>query len=132
MDTYSVLSSSVEGTHSTNWTESLFTEQLVDVDGVYAAMLAVQVLVEATELLPFDHRQRGVQHVEIGDLDICGIDVVFLVIERNVFSELIASLGCAGGDSQHSDQFVIAHLNPHAHVDKRLLFLFQELDDRLF
>jgi hypothetical protein len=62
---------------------------LVHVDGVGAVVLAVHVLIEAAELLPFDDSQGRIQHVQVSNLDVGRVVVVLVLIERNELFEVI-------------------------------------------
>ena len=50
--------------------------ELVGVDRVDGLVFPVAVLVEVAEFLPLEHSQRGVQGVEIGNLNVRGVQFV--------------------------------------------------------
>ena len=51
-------------------TRQVFVAQDIAADRIGAVMLEVEILEEARELLPLDHRQRRVQGIQVGNLDI--------------------------------------------------------------
>jgi hypothetical protein len=58
----------------------LVARQEVDVDGVGAEMFAFIVGIEPEELFPFCHRERRVQCVQVGYLDVFIVFVVWIIL----------------------------------------------------
>ena len=54
-------------------------------------MLALEVAVEPANLLPLDDRKRGVERIEVGDLNVRDVEVVLAAVgERNPLAHVIA------------------------------------------
>src|SRR3546814_2187752 len=84
-------------------------------------MLALEVLVEAAQPLPPHHREAGIHHVQVGHLDIAGIDVVDVHgIQWNAVlaTHLLAHAGRTRGDAELTHQRPIDKVEAHTNVDR--------------
>src|SRR5438552_16645478 len=83
-------------------------------------MLAPQIAIEPKVLLPLDDCERGVESIEVCDLDVAGVVVVRVGIrKRYPLLPMVAPLGRDGRDRQHAAESFFDELDPHADIDKR-------------
>lgn len=93
-------------------------------------MLLSEISVEATQLFPLDDCQRRVERIEIGDLDILGVNIlVSIPREGNATADVISFGRRAGGDGKCPVETVVDEFEAHAGVGKRNFPLFQLRED---
>src|SRR3546814_5739000 len=85
-------------------------------------MLLFEVDIETAQALPAENGEGGIQHVEIGHLDIAGVNVVETdAFERDAAfgADLVAHRRRAGRHTQLTDKRTVDEMQPHTDVDER-------------
>src|ERR1700730_8771472 len=135
--------SSSAGRYSTKWwvkcisdciarDEGVLTQEQVAVDGVAREVFLEVIVIETEKLLPADHREGGIQSVEIGYLNVAAVLILLhFATKGNALRKVIAFGVCACGDCEDGQKRIVNEVYAHADIYERNPGRFQGLDDDL-
>src|SRR5436190_378162 len=105
---------------------------MIAVDRVRRMMFAIEISVESGELLPLDHRKRGIESVQFRDLNVPRVIVIARVHEADPLHlpNMITLEWGARRDPDNAAKLLhCVQLDAHSNIDERNTVRFAELDD---